>query len=90
MKAQFENNTQNRLTEITSELRIIRKLLTALLIIVAVLIGVLLNPPIAALLVISGILSWLLLMIAGTLLSRAQRKRSEAIRFQELSGRLQH
>ena len=90
MKAQFENNTQNRLTEITSELRIIRKLLTALLIIVAVLIGVLLNPPIAALLVISGILSWLLLMIAGTLLSRAQRKRSEAIRFQELSGRFQH
>jgi hypothetical protein len=82
-----ENKTHSKLEEITSELRIIRKLLTALLIGVAVLIAALLNPEIAMLLAIAGIFFWLLLTIGGALLNRAQRKRYEAMRFQELSGR---
>lgn len=82
-----ENKIQSNLSEIASELRIIRKLSTALLIGIAVLLVTLLNPDIAILIVIAGTLSWLFLSLSCALLNRAKRKRLEAMRLQELSGR---
>ena len=87
MTDQSENHPENHIAEIASELRIIRKLLTALLFGMVVLIGTPIYPEFAMLLAIAGGLSWLTLSMACALLNRAQRKRYEAIRFRELSGR---
>jgi hypothetical protein len=87
MNNQSENHNQNGLETITSELRTIRRLLTALLVGVLVLIGALINPELSVSIAIIGVFFWLLLVIAGSLLNRAQRKRYEAMRFRELSGR---
>lgn len=87
MNDPFEDKPQSSLSEIASELRIIRKLSTALLIAVAVLIVTLLNPTVAISIAVVGTLSWLFLSLGCALLNRAQWRRLEAMRLQELSGR---
>lgn len=74
MNDQTENRTQKSLAEISSELRVIRTLLIALLLGVAVLIVTLLNPGIAIILAVAGSLSWLLLSIGSALINRPKRK----------------
>lgn len=86
MKYHSENDNKDALETITSELRTIRRLLTALLIGVLVLIGILINPDLTITIAIIGVCLWVLLVLAGALLNRAQRKRYEAMRFRELSG----
>jgi len=87
MNNHSEDKNQNGLETIASELRTIRRLLTAFLVGVVVLIGALVNPEISVSLAIIGVFLWLLIVMAGAALNRAQRKRYEAIRFRELSGR---
>lgn len=86
MKNHSENDNKDALEKITSELRTIRRLLTALLIGVLILIGILINPDLTITIATIGVCLWVLLVLAGALLNRAQRKRYEAMRFRELSG----
>lgn len=81
-----DTKSQNALEVITSELKTIRRLLTGLLVGVGVLIGALINPEISVSIAIIGVFFWILLVIAGAILNRAQYKRYEAMRFRELSG----
>jgi len=87
MKNNLNDINRETLDKITAELRTIRRLLVALLVGVVVLIGSLINPEISVSLAIVGLFLWLLVVIAGAALNQAQRKRHEAMRFQELSGR---
>ena len=87
MNDHFDNKNQNGLETITSELKTIRRLLTALLVGVGVLIGALINPELSVSIAIIGAFFWLLIVIAGAILNRAQRKRYEVMHFRELSGR---
>lgn len=82
-----QEKNQTGLEAVTAELKTIRKLLTALLVGVGVLIGALINPEISVSIAIIGAFIWILIVIAGAILNRAQRKRYEAMRFRELSGR---
>ncbi len=87
MNNHSQDNSHTGLEVVTAELRTIRRLLTALLIGVGVLIGALINPEISVLIAIIGVFFWILIVIAGAILNRAQRRRCEAMRFRELSGR---
>lgn len=82
-----ETDRDKALGTIAKELKIIRWLLTALLI---GLTAVLLNRQLgelAAIIAIVGLLIWLLIIVAISIFSRAKREREEEIRFRELSGR---
>ena len=82
-----ETDRDKALGNIAKELKIIRWLLTALLI---GLTAVLLNRQLgelAAIIAIVGLLIWLLIIVAISIFSRAKRDREEEIRFRELSGR---
>jgi hypothetical protein len=87
MNNHSQDNNHTGLEAVTAELRTIRRLLTALLIGVGVLIGALINPGITVTIAIIGAFFWILIVIAGAILNRAQRRRYEAMRFRELSGR---
>jgi hypothetical protein len=75
------------LEAVTAELKTIRRLLTALLVGVGVLIGALINPEISVSIAIIGVFLWILIVIARAILNRAKRRRYENMRFRELSGR---
>ena len=82
-----ETDRDKALDTIVKELKIIRWLLTALLIGLAIM---LLNRQIgelAAIITIVGLFIWLLVIIATSIYNRAKREREEQIRFRELSGR---
>lgn len=82
-----ETDRDRALGTIAKELKIIRWLLTALLIGLA---AVLINRQLgefAAIIAIVGLLIWLLIIVAISIFSRAKREREEEIRFRELSGR---
>ena len=87
MNDHSQEKNQNGLEAIAAELKMIRRLLTALLVGVGVLIGALIHPEISVSIAIIGVFFWILIVIAGAILNRAQRKRYEAMRFRELSGR---
>lgn len=87
MKDNPDDINRKLLEKITVELRTIRRLLVALLVSVVVLIGALIDPEISVSLAVVGLFLWLLVVIAGAALNQAQRKRHEAMRFRELSGR---
>lgn len=87
MNHHTQDEKQTGLEAVTAELKTIRRLLTALLVGVGILIGALINPEISVSIAIIGIFIWLLIVIAGAIFNRAQRKRYEAMRFRELSGR---
>lgn len=81
------DNDHAGLEAVRAELKTIRRLLTGLLIGVGVLIGALIDPQISVLIAIAGIFVWILTLITGSILNRSKRRRYEAMRFRELSGR---
>lgn len=87
MNQPAETDRDKALGTIAKELKIIRWLLTVLLIGLA---AVLLNRQLgefAAIIAIVGLLIWLLVTVAISIFTRAKRERENEIRFRELSGR---
>jgi hypothetical protein len=87
MKNQSQDKSQTSLDAVTAELKTIRRLLTAILVGIGVLIGALINPELSVSIAIIGAFFWIMIVIAGAILNHAQRRRYEAMRFRELSGR---
>ena len=80
-------DVERRLAEIARELRFIRRLLVAVVVGIAILVGLWINTEITILAAMVGMGFFLLLLIAQAVLNWAVRRRREGERLRELSGR---
>jgi hypothetical protein len=75
MKNPSDKENDHQLEVISYELRMIRKLLTALVFIIGVALVAAINKEIAILFLIAGISSWILLIIVLSTVNRTKRRR---------------
>lgn len=76
-----------QLAEIARELRMLRRFLMAVVVGIAILVGLWINAEVTILVAIGGMAAFLVLLSAQALFNWAGRRRREVERLRELSGR---
>ena len=87
----MNNNSQNeiekQLAEVVSELRLMRKVLVFFALGAVIIVGLFVSAESTVPLLIIGIILYLVTLIASSIVRRGRRKRVQAARLRELSGR---